>query len=316
MQIEKQSKTWHSITSAALVVLVVISLVGCRSKSATQSSQQPTYATPAAAGDALQQASKNADSGAIINILGNGSDAVVSSGDANEDQRTTASFARKYDKMHRWSKMTDGSQILYIGADNYPFPIPLKQNKASQWYFDTPAGKIEVLARRIGRNELLAMDATFAIAVAQERYYRMAQDGKPASQYAQLILSSTGKKDGLYWKVNADEPVSPLAKVEPIANVDAAPGSTTQILDGYTFRILTAQGDKASGGAKSYLKDGKLIGGFAVLASPVKYHDSGIMTFLLGPDGILLEKDLGTSTVAAAAAIQEYNPDQTWTPAR
>jgi hypothetical protein len=314
MQSNKNSYKRESILSMALLVLAVISLAGCTRKAATQSQQQPTYATPAAAGEALQQAAKNGDSAGITTILGPGSDALVYSGDKTEDQKTVAVFVAKYNRMHRWTRMTDGSQILYIGADNYPFPISLAQNNASQWYFNTPAGKIEILARRIGRNELLAMDASYAIGRAQQQYFNTAIDGKPKKQYAQIILSSQGKKDGLYWKASANEPVSPLGRVEEFADVETQAGGQTQVFDGYTFRILTAQGHNAKGGAKSYLKDGKLTDGFAVIASPVKYRDSGVMTFLLGPDGTLLEKDLGANTVTAAAAIENYNPDNTWTP--
>jgi hypothetical protein len=168
----------------------------------------------------------------------------------------------KYERMNRWVTMTDGSMVLYIGADNYAFPIPLARDASSQWHFNTAAGEQEILARRIGRNELLAIDACAAIANAEELYQKTDHDGGAARQYTSLILSSPGKQDGLYWSVSEGE-TSPLGKLTDFVKNSAAPGSAPEsaLFDGYAFRILTAQGDNAKGGAKTYIFNRTMTGG-------------------------------------------------------
>jgi Protein of unknown function (DUF2950) len=210
--------------------------------------------------------------------------------------------------------MTDGSQILNIGADNYPFPIPLAQDSSGKWYFNTAAGADEILARRIGQNELLAIDACGAIGNAEELYFRTARDGSPAHEYTSMIISSPGKQDGLYWEGQAS---SPLGKLDDFAKSELSSATSTGplVIDGYSFRVLTAQGDQAKGGAKSYVVNGKMTNGFAVIASPVTYRDSGVMTFILSREGVVYERDLGPNTVSLAASIKEYNPSHDWTPA-
>ncbi len=193
----------------------------------------------------------------------------MNSGDPVEDKTAFDAFAAKNDQMNRWVAMTDGSQILNIGADNYPFPIPLVKDSSSKWYFNTKAGEDEILARQIGRNELLAVDATSAIGNAEELYF------KQTRQYTHILISTPGKQDGLYWEVPAGQVSSPLGNLNDFAkNALTSTPTDTAVFDGYHFRILTAQGDKAKGGAKSYLASGKLTGGFAVIASPVKYRNS------------------------------------------
>ncbi len=202
--------------------------------------------------------------------------------------------------MNRWVTMTDGSQVLYIGPTNYPFPIPLAQNPSSGWQFDTKAAEEEVLARRIGGNELLAIDACYAIADAEKHYFKDAHDGNPPRQYTEKIISSPGKQDGLYWPVPAGEPASPLGRVEEFAkdSIEAAYAGAPPIFDGYAFRIL-----------------GSKTNGFTVIASPVKYGDSGIMSFILGRDGVVHQKDLGPNTSQLTASIDTYKPGEGWTPA-
>ena len=214
--------------------------------------------------------------------------------------------------MNRWVVIMDGSQVLYVGADNYAFPIPLSRDSSSRWYFNAAAGEEEVLAREIGKNELLAIDACSAIANAEELYFQTAHDGDPVHQYTQAIISSPGKQDGLYWHVAPEEGASPLGRLDTFITgpISPVPVGQPQVFDGYNFRILTAQGANAKGGAKSYVVDGKLTGGFAVIASPVQYGHTGIMTFLLSREGVLYEKDLGGN----AAAVQVYNPGDDWTP--
>jgi len=302
---------------SAVLLLAALSLAGCAAKKEANNSTDPTvFATPETAGQALQAAAKAKDESALARILGPKSKDILSSGDPAEDQAGLESFVNKYERMNRWVTMTDGSMVLYIGADNYPYPIPLARDASSQWHFNTAAGEEEILARQIGRNELLAIDACSAIANAEELYQQTAHDDRPAGQYTSLILSSPGKHDGLHWSVPEGQDASPLGRLSVfVKEPAAAPAPDNALFDGYLFRILTAQGDKAKGGAKTYIVNGKMVGGFAILATPVKYQDSGIMTFLLSREGVVYQKDLGKDTSALAASIKEYNPTEGWQPA-
>jgi hypothetical protein len=266
--------------------------------------EQKTFASPAAASSALFEATKAGDHNALIAIFGPDGNDILSSGDAVEDKNLRERFVAKYNQMNRWSKNKAGAEILYVGADNYAFPIPLQQKSAGQWSFDTTAGKDELLARRIGDGELTAIGVLTEIANAQQEYFSQTH------QYAQKIVSDEGQQNGLYWPVAEGQRPSPLG---PLADVAKGLGYThsdkPQPFHGYYFRILTKQGDKAQGGAKDYLANGKMTGGFAVVAYPATYKNSGVMTFLVGKDGVIYQKDLGEKTAEAAAAISEYNPD-------
>ena len=298
------------------MVLVAVAIIGFfKANAAAPVSTQTTFATPAAAGQALLDAARAQNEAALAKILGSDSQAILSSGDVNEDKEALQSFVGKFEQMNRWVKMTDGSEILNIGADNYPFPIPLVQDSASNWHFNTKAGKDEILARRIGRNELLAVDAVCAIAVAEELYAQESHDGNPASPYTTKIFSTPGKQDGLYWPVSEGEQTSPLGRVDSFAKQALSTSNETPIIDGYSFRILTAQSGGAKGGAKKYIVDGKMTGGFAVLAWPVKYEDSGVMTFMVNRDGVVYQRELGPDNSKVAASIAEYNPTDYWIPA-
>jgi len=299
----------------AAVALLFIAAVGPHASAAnSKDATQAIFASPEEAGKALQSASQNEDEGALAKILGPDSKAILSSGDTNEDKAALKEFVAKYDLMHRWVVMTDGSEILNIGADNYPFPIPLVKDSSSNWYFDTKAGADEVLARRIGRNEIMAVDACSAIANSEEVYSQQPHDGNPRGLYTTKIFSTSGKQDGLYWEVPHDQESSPLGRVEDFAKDALLTPNEAPVIDGYSFRILTAQGSKATGGAKQYIVNGKMTGGFAVIATPTKYRDSGIKTFIISQQGIVFERDLGADTEKAAAAIHEYNPTDSWTP--
>ena len=215
--------------------------------------------------------------------------------------------------MSRWRKQTDGSQVLYVGADNNPFPIPLKKNSAGQWYFDTAAGKDEILSRRIGDNELAAMGVIAAMTDAQNEYFLATHDG--VKEYAQKFVSDEGKQNGLYWKSPEGQPKSPLG---PLAALAAATEGFTpeagkqQPFHGYFYRILTKQGAGAKGGAKDYVVNGKMTGGFALVAYPEKYGDTGIMTFIVDQNGVVYEKNLGKDTIELAKGMTEFNPDKSW----
>ncbi|HMJ20791.1 MAG TPA: DUF2950 family protein [Terriglobales bacterium] len=273
--------------------------------------------SPPEAGDAFLEAAKSGDQGALLAIFGPDSKDVLLSGDAVADHGALRDFVAAYDQMHRWRAIKAGGEMLYIGADNYLFPIPLGQNSSGRWYFDTTAGKDEILARRIGKDELAAIGACGAVFEAQQQYFGQTHDGDAEHQYAQKFISDDGKENGLYWTVAEGQAHSPLDELRQFAKAAGYTnvGDNPQSFDGYYFRILTKQGDKAKGGAKNYLVGGKLTGGFAILAYPAKYRNSGIMTFIVGSDGVIYQKDLGEKTNHTAAALAEYNPEDGWSPA-
>jgi hypothetical protein len=283
---------------AALVMLAVVFILGCSRKPAATTAEIPqaTFASPSDAGQALQTAVRAKDESAIARVLGPHAQTLVSSGDPAEDAAASASFAKKYERMNRWVTMTDGSQVLYIGADNYPFPIPLTKDAASKWYFNAAAGDDELQARRIGRNELRAMDACRLIANAEALYHQKTH------QYTDTIISTPGKQDGLYWEVAADQAPSPLGRSNAFAKgvFDAGAPSKTLALDGYSFRILPASGQTA---------------GFSIIATPVNYQHSGIMTFNVSGDGVIYQKDLGSQAGDVAASNTDENPIEGSTPA-
>ncbi len=275
---------------------------------------QRTFVSPTEAGDAFLEAAKSGDQGALLAIFGPDAKDILLSGDAVKDQNALRDFVAGYDQMHRWRKIKAGGEMLYTGADNYLFPIPLGQNSSGRWYFDTAAGKDEILARRIGKDELAALAACGAVFDAQQQYFSQMHDGNKEKQYAQKFVSDDGKQNGLYWTVTEGQALSPLDGVREFAKAAGYTnaGNNPQSFEGYYFRILTKQGEKAKGGAKDYLVNGKLTGGFAILAYPAGYRNSGIMTFIVGQDGIIYQKDLGEKTSDVAAAMAEYNPGDGW----
>ena len=275
---------------------------------------QRTFASPEEAGTAFYQAAKAGDQAALIAIFGEDSQNVLLSGDAVKDKEVLLGFVGAYDQMRRWREIKAGGEILYIGPDNYAFPIPLGQNPAGQWYFDTAAGKDEILARRIGKDELAAIAACSAIADAENQYFSQPRDGEKTKQYAQKFISDEGKQNGLYWPVSAGQAPSPFEDVRDFAKAAGYTnaGDKPQPFNGYYYRILTRQSDKSKGGAKDFIVDGKMTGGFAALAYPAEYRNSGIMTFIVGKDGVVYQKDLGEKTDAIAQAMTDYDPGDDW----
>ena len=236
-------------------------------------------------------------------------------GDPVQDKNTADQVIAAYNAMHRWRKMPDGSETLLLGAENFPFPIPLKKNPAGQWYFDVAAGREEILIRRIGRNELAVMDVCMALADAQAQYYSMRHDDGSTHQFAAKFISDSGKQNGLYWEAPEGQPKSPLGPLAAFATNEGyslKPDSHVPF-HGYYFHMLTQQGSNAPGGAKDYVVNGKMTGGFAFVAYPAEYRNSGVMTFMINQDGVLLQKDLGDATAQTAAAMTEFNPDSSWT---
>jgi hypothetical protein len=312
---DQKSLTSHFAIFAA-VFLAISSLVSC-GKAESPKAEQKTFASPTDAGAAFLEAAKSGDQTALLAIFGPDAEGVLFSGDAVKDKDALQDFVAAYTQMHRWREIRVGGEMLYTGADNFPFPIPLGKNPSGQWAFDTAAGKDEILARRIGKDELNAIAACSAVADAQQQYLSQTHDGDAVKQYAQKLISDEGKQNGLYWAAAAGQAPSPLEDVRDFAKAAGYTnaGDKPQIFDGYYFRFLSKQGDKAKGGAKDYLVNGKLTGGFAILAYPADYRNSGIMTFIVGKDGIVYQKDLGEKTADIAGAMTEYNPGDGWNPA-
>jgi Protein of unknown function (DUF2950) len=307
---------WKQVIAMAALALIGIGVMvrGVESSNSVAGGVIPSQAafqTPAKAGNALAKAAMQDDQTALSKILGVQAKALLMTGESETDKAAADSFAAKYKEMNRWVDMTDGSRVLYIGADNFAFPVPLAKNSSGQWYFDQVAGAQEVRARDIGRNELLAMDACAALANAQDIYFTLADP----HQYASRVVSTPGAHDGLYWPA-PDTVSSPLGHLSrfPKYSFASVPPDEPLVIDGYALSILTAQGDDAPGGAMSYIVDGKMTRGFAILATPVKYGETGIMTFITGTDGIVYERDFGPDTTKLAAATTEFNPDENWSP--
>jgi hypothetical protein len=292
------------------LAVAALLLTGCLSvRSTAQQSGQKTFSSWEEASNALFVATQNNDEKAMLEILGPDETQIVSSGDDTEDSNNRAIFVKKYEEMHRLLREPDGTVTLYIGAENWPTPIPLV-NKGTVWYFDTGAAKKEILFRRIGRNEMSTIAVCRQLSAAQKQYY-----ASQHNEYAQKIFSDEGQHDGLYWKAADGEPKSPIGPLIASAVAEGYPkdqnGAPTPFR-GYFYRILTRQGKTAHGGAKNYIINGKMTEGFAFVAYPAEYRSSGVMTFIVGADGVVYQKDLGKKTEAHAKSWTEYNPDSSW----
>ena len=272
---------------------------------------QQRFNTPDAAVEALVAAARSGDRRTVVSILGPGSQEIISSGDAVADDNIKQEFLTAYDAQHRIVSETGKPSVLVMGQNDWPFPIPLAQ-KDGQWSFDTAAGREEILARRIGRNELGAIKAALAFYDAQNEYADMFKDKTGQAVYAQKIVSSPGKKDGLYWPTSGSEPDSPLGEAVAGATQKGYNVGTGEPYHGYYYKLLTSQGPNAPGGAVDYVVRGNMIGGFGLVAYPAEYGNSGIMTFIINNDGDVYEKDLGPRTERIASRLSEFNPDHTW----
>ena len=297
-------------------VAIVLAMAACSKKDQpTPAPASPqSFVSAEAAGKALMEAAKSQNQDTILAIFGPGSKELIYSGDPVADKESFEGFVQAYDVMNRWRKLPDGSELLLVGADNQAFPIPLKKNAAGQWYFDTAAGKQEILARRIGGDEIAAIDVCAALADAQADYFSQKHDG--VKQYAQKFISDPGKQNGLYWESAEGQPKSPVGPLVAFAtdegyNVKSNPH---QAFHGYFFRIMDKQGAATKGGAKNYTVNGKMTAGFAYVAYPSAYNDTGVMTFVINQDRVVYQKDLGKDTADLAKAMTEFNPDKSWTP--
>ncbi|HXN54262.1 MAG TPA: DUF2950 domain-containing protein [Candidatus Acidoferrum sp.] len=302
----------NSFVRFAVSVLFALSL-GCLCvPTFAQQPGQQTFASAQDAAHALFVAMQSQDEQSPMSVLGPAAKEILSSGDPTEDEDARVSFVVKYQEMHRFVAESNETVTLVVGAENWPFPIPLANNHGT-WYFDTPASKDEILFRRIGRNELAAMDACRNLVEAQEQYFARPPANLP-KQFAQKLVSEEGRHDGLYWHGASDEFASPI---NPLIAYAYGKGAKDQVGDqvpfnGYFFRILTSQGPHARGGAKNYVVNGEMTGGFAFIAYPAEYRSSGVMTFIVDKSGTIYEKDLGPDTTKLAEAMTTYDPDSTW----
>ncbi|WP_186407429.1 DUF2950 domain-containing protein [Candidatus Accumulibacter aalborgensis] len=285
---------------------------------AAQATVHKTFATPEDAASALAEAVREQDVHALLAVVGPASRTWLSSGDAVADRDDWRKFLAAYDQKHSISKVTDDRAVLLVGEGDWPFPAPVVR-KGKGWVFDAAAGREEIINRRIGRNELGAIQTLLAIVDAQREYAAADPDGNGSPDYAQRFVSSKGKKDGLFWPVQGDEPPSPLGPLVSAAAREGYGSKTASVAPapyhGYHYRMLTGQGKDAPGGAYSYLVKDRLIGGFAVMAYPARYGVSGVMTFMVNHDGTVYQKNLGKATEAKALRIGSFLPDSSWTKA-
>jgi len=279
-----------------------------------QQGNEKTFASPGDAALALYNAVKSNDSQALASIFGSGTNDILHSGDDVADKNMAADFIRRYDQMHRVVVEPDQTVTLYIGAENWPLPISIVKNSSGAWYFDTEDGKKEILYRRIGTNENDAIDVLDGLVDAQREYASQPRDGDKTKHYASKFLSEEGKQNGLYWKTSDDEAPSPIG---PEIVAAAGKGYNFQQgqqapFHGYYYRILTKQGAAAKGGARDYIVNGQLVRGFAFVAYPATYRNSGVTTFIVNQDGVVYQKDLGSDTANLAASMTDFNPDKSW----
>jgi len=293
---------------AALFSLTLAALLGAASVAAAQQA----FKSPDDAAAALASAARAGDMKAFLTVLGPDGDDIVSSGDEVADAATREKFVAAYDAKHQIAMEGDNKAVIVVGPEDFPIPIPLVR-KDGMWRFDTAAGREEILARRIGKNELDAIQACLAYVDAQNEYAGKDRTGAGMNTYAQRIVSQPGKKDGLYWPTSQGEEPSPLGELAAQATAQGyRVGEGRTPFHGYYFKILTRQGAAAAGGELDYVVRGKMIGGFALVAYPAEYGNSGVMTFVVNHAGDVFQKDLGRNTAKLAERMSSFNPDQTW----
>ena len=299
---------------AGLLAAWVLGVAGCATESPAYRNQR-TFENPTTAVQSLAAAARSGNTAELDAIFGPDGKEVLSSGDPVMDRMHREVFTVALDEGWSLEKMDGGATEIVVGHEQWPFPIPLMKDSRG-WWFDTAAGEMEILARRIGRNELAVIGILRTYVFAQTEYASTSRDGQPAGIYAQKIRSDPGKHNGLYWSADTPGdtpcPLSDLAAGAEAAGYSDEPTKGPTPFHGYFFRILSRQGKDATGGARSYLVNGEMTGGFAAVAYPAEYENSGIMTFLVGQDGIVFESDLGEDTLAVAGQIEEYDPDGSW----
>ena len=307
-------KTAPAIFLAGLLAIPAFTAVCSEKKQKTESVQPRVFATPDEAAKALLEATQTEDHTALRDIFGSGVDGILS-GDKVQEATELATFSKAIAKMCNLSKEGEDKVILNVGSENWPFPIPLVK-KEGQWQFDVAAGKEEILNRRIGEDELCTIDVMRHYVDAQREYATVDRDGSGVLKYAQKILSTPGKQDGLFWEPAdgvEESPFGPLiAKATAQGYSSKKKTESPQPYHGYYYKILKAQGSAAPGGQYNYVINGNMIAGFALLAWPSIYGQSGIMTFIVNQQGKVYQKNCGPKTASAAAGMTEYNPDKSW----
>lgn len=297
--------------SSSIRCLVAAALMACAAivspVSATEAPQR-TYASPEAAVDALVAAARADRTGDLVRMLGPDGRKLVSSGDAIADREGRQRFVAVFAQKHEIEKAGESQATLVVGNEEWPFPIPIVRVGAA-WRFDTKAGEQEILRRRIGRNELGSIEVCRAYVDAQREYAAKDRNGDGILEYAQKFISSKGKQDGLFWETKPGELESPMGSLVASARAE---GYQRQPYHGYYFKILRAQGKNAPGGAYSYMAHGRMIGGFALVAYPAEWGNSGIMTFIVNQDGVVYQKNLGPDTHAIAQRMTSFDPDSSW----
>jgi hypothetical protein len=303
------------LTVSTIIITLVILLSGTYSSSLTKSMQQKSFASPEEAVNVLVATVKADDKKELLSVLGQGGKDLISSGDEAADKLGREKFLKAYNEMNRLDKVSADKMVLHIGKDDWSLPIPIVK-KNNTWVFDTKAGKEEILNRRIGRNELNVIEVIDAYVDAQCEYASTDRNGDGVKQFAQKIISTEGKHNGLYWEAKEGEEKSPLgpfvAQAAREGYANRVDGITLSPYHGYYYRILKGQGKYATGGAYDYVVKGKMILGYALIAYPAQYGNSGIMTFIVNQEGVIYEKNLGKNTASIAKAIKKFNPDKTW----
>jgi hypothetical protein len=301
---------------AIIASLLVVAAV-CQDVAAAETKQvvHKMFRSPEEAVKAFTDAIEADDLKELMMIFGPGAKEVIFSGDEVADKAGREHFAKSYGEMNKLVPEDDGKVVLHVGSDDWPFPIPIVK-KGKAWFFDTEAGKHEILHRRIGRNELSTIQVCLAYVDAQREYASTDWDGNGLFEYAQTFASTKGAKDGLYWETKGGgggSPLGPLAAeaVEEGSDRDKS-GIKPVPYHGYFFKILKSQGKHAPGGAYDYVVKGKMIGGFGLVAYPAGYAVSGVMTFIVSHDGVVYQKDLGRETEKVVKGMKQYDPDKTW----
>jgi hypothetical protein len=312
LYIDREERVSWSKRCGALIIAAAFIALFIFGSAHAQTVKQSMFATPEEAVKALVEAWKSNDAKAVEAIFGPGSRDILLSGDPVADKAVVEKFLSFYGEKHRL-EVTEVKANLNIGNDDWPFSVPLAK-KDGLWYFDTKAGREEMLARRIGQNELSAIQVCLAFVDAQREYTLKDRDGDGLLEYAQKFGSDKGKRNGLYWKVAEGEEQSPLGPLAAAAQKQGYSKKKQQPepFHGYYYRVLTGQGKNAPGGAYDYMVKGNMIGGFAFVAYPSKYANSGVMTFIVNHDGVVYEKDLGRNTERTAQAMKLFDPDSTW----
>jgi hypothetical protein len=313
--------TWYKkssslcLTALTGIIAAVILLSGTYSPSLAKSIRQKSFASPEEAVNTLVAAVKANNKKEMLSILGPEGKELISSGDEVADKAGYEKFLKAYDEMNKLEKASANKMVLHIGKDDWSLPIPIVE-KGNTWVFDTKAGKEEILNRRIGRNELNVIEVLHAYVDAQCEYASKAHNGDGVLQFAQKIISTEGKHDGLYWNAQEGEEMSPLGPfVAQAANegyADKDGSINLSPFHGYYYKILKGQGKYATGGVYNYVVKGKMILGYALVAYPAQYGNSGIMTFIINQEGVIYEKNLGKNTVSIANAMKKFNPDKNW----